>query len=42
MIGGNLIVMAKDIHEAVEISKGCPIFKENGKVEVRQIQKRGN
>ncbi len=42
MVGGNLIVKAKDIHEAVEISKGCPIFKENGKVEVRQIQKRGN
>ena len=42
MVGGNLIVKAKDIDEAVEISKGCPIFKENGKVEVRQIQKREN
>ena len=42
MVGGFLIVNAKDINEAVEISKGCPIFKENGKVEVRQVQKREN
>lgn len=40
MVGGYLIVNAKDIDEAVEISKGCPIFEENGKVEVRQVQKR--
>ncbi|HNO27053.1 MAG TPA: YciI family protein [Leptospiraceae bacterium] len=40
MVGGYLIVNAKDIDEAVEISKGCPIFEEDGKVEVRQIQKR--
>ncbi len=39
MVGGYLIVNAKDINEAVEISKGCPIFEENGKVEVRPIQK---
>src|SRR4029078_10538286 len=39
MIGGYLIVNAKDIDDAVEISKGCPIFNENGKVEVRPIQK---
>ncbi|NJN43072.1 MAG: hypothetical protein HC811_13435 [Flammeovirgaceae bacterium] len=39
VVGGYLIVNAKDIHEAVEISKGCPIFEHNGKVEVRQIQK---
>lgn len=42
MVGGYLIVNAKDINEAVEISKGCPIFVENGKVEVRQIQKSEN
>lgn len=40
MVGGYLIVNAKDIDEAVEISMGCPIFEENGKVEVRQVQKR--
>src|SRR5450432_3430805 len=39
MVGGYLIVNAKDINEAVEISKGCPIFEEDGKLEVRQIQK---
>ena len=39
MVGGYLIVSANDIDEAVEISKGCPIFNEDGKVEVRPIQK---
>lgn len=40
MVGGFLIINAKDIDEASEIAKGCPIFDEDGKVEVRQIQKR--
>jgi hypothetical protein len=39
MVGGYLIVNAKDINDAVEISKGCPILNEEGSVEVRQIQK---
>lgn len=39
MVGGYLIVNANDINDAVEISKGCPIFNEDGKVEVRPIQK---
>lgn len=39
MVGGYLIVNAKDINEAVEISMGCPIFEENGKLEVRPLQK---
>ncbi|HWY38918.1 MAG TPA: YciI family protein [Bacteroidia bacterium] len=39
MIGGYLIVNAKDINEAVEISKGCPIFEVDGKLEVRPVQK---
>ena len=38
MVGGYLIVNAKDINEAVEISKGCPIFEEDGKLEVRPVQ----
>ncbi len=38
-VGGYVIVNANDINEAVEIAKGCPIFKEDGKVEVRPIQK---
>jgi len=39
IVGGYLIVNAKDINDAVEISKGCPIFNEDGKLEVRPIQK---
>ncbi|WP_298145742.1 YciI family protein [Flavobacterium sp.] len=42
MINGYLIINAKDINEAIEIAKGCPIFKENGKVEVRQVHKLDN
>lgn len=38
MLGGYLLVNAKGIEEAVEISMGCPIFEEDGKVEVRPIQ----
>jgi len=38
LVGGYLIINASNINEAVEISKGCPIFKEDGKLEVRQIQ----
>lgn len=39
-VDGYLIVNAKDLNEAVEIAKGCPLLtKENGKVEVRPIQK---
>lgn len=38
MVGGYLIVVAKDLDEAVEISKGCPIFDYEGSfVEVREI-----
>ncbi|HTB06485.1 MAG TPA: YciI family protein [Bacteroidia bacterium] len=39
MVGGYLIVNAKDINDAVEISKGCPIFEVEGKLEVRPVQK---
>jgi hypothetical protein len=39
-IDGYLIINAKSIDEAVEIAKECPLLtKENGKVEVRPIQK---
>ena len=37
LIGGFTLVMAKDIDEAAELSKGCPIFLTNGAVEVRPI-----
>ena len=39
MVGGYMIVDAKDMNEAVEISKGCPIFDTDGKVEIRPIRK---
>jgi hypothetical protein len=42
MVNGHIFIMAKDINEAVEIAKGCPIFVENGKVEVRQVLKSEN
>ena len=37
-VGGYLIVSAKDIAEAMELAKGCPIFENKGTVEVRPIQ----
>ena len=33
------IINANSIDDSVEISKDCPIFNENGKVEVRPVQK---
>jgi hypothetical protein len=39
IIGGCTIVQAKDIDEAVEIAKGCPILASNATIEVRPIQK---
>jgi hypothetical protein len=38
IVGGYLIVTAKNVDEATEISKGCPIFEEGGSVEVRAIR----
>jgi hypothetical protein len=37
VIGGYTLVEAKDLAEAAEISKGCPIFDIDGVVEVRPI-----
>jgi hypothetical protein len=37
LIGGYTLVTAKDIEEAAELSKGCPIFLSGGAVEVRPI-----
>jgi hypothetical protein len=36
-IGGYIIVRAKSIDEAAELSKDCPILEMNGNVEVRPI-----
>ena len=39
LVGGFLLVSAKDIAEATELSKGCPIFERDGAVEVRPVMK---
>jgi hypothetical protein len=37
LIGGYTLIEARDINEAAELSKGCPIFEQDGAVEVRPI-----
>jgi hypothetical protein len=37
LIGGYLIVTAKDLAAAIEIAKGCPAPEEGGSVEVRAL-----
>jgi hypothetical protein len=39
IIGGYTIVEAKDINEAIEIAKTCPILESEANVEVRPVQK---
>jgi hypothetical protein len=39
VVGGFTIVEARDIDQAVELSKGCPVFETDGAVEVRPIAK---
>jgi hypothetical protein len=39
LVGGYSLVLADDLAQAVEISKGCPIFDAGGLVEVRPIMK---
>lgn len=40
VINGFIVVAAEDINEAVQISLGCPIFDEDGSVEVRPVLRR--
>lgn len=37
-VGGFIIVSAKTLEEATELSKGCPILEGDGMVEVRPIR----
>lgn len=37
IVGGYLIVKAKDLDHATVLSKECPIFEHGGLVEVREI-----
>jgi hypothetical protein len=39
VVGGYTLIEAKDLTQAVELSKGCPILEAGGSVEVRPIQK---
>jgi hypothetical protein len=39
IIGGYTLVEARDLEQAVELSKGCPIFEDDGAVEVRPVMK---
>jgi hypothetical protein len=39
LVGGFSIVEARDIDQAVELSRGCPIFEGGGSVEVRPVMK---
>lgn len=38
VVGGYIVVEARDLAEATELSKGCPILEVGGSVEVRPIQ----
>ena len=39
IVGGFFVIKAKDLNEAVEISKECPDFEHGGTVQVRQVMK---
>ena len=39
LVGGYLLVEAKDLAHAVELSRGCPILDVEGLVEVRPVMK---
>lgn len=39
VVGGYISIKAEDYSEAVEIAKGCPIFKFNGTCEVGEIRR---
>jgi hypothetical protein len=39
VVGGYTLIEAKDLAQAVELSKGCPIFEYDGAVEVRPVMK---
>ena len=38
VVGGFTIIEARDLDQAAELSKGCPILEAGGSVEVRPIQ----
>jgi len=38
IVGGYLMIKARDLADAVELSKNCPIFEYDGIVEVREVE----
>ncbi len=39
VVGGYTLIEARDLDQAVDLSKGCPIFEFGGAVEVRPVMK---
>ena len=39
IVGGYTLIEARDLEQAVELSKGCPILEVEGAVEVRPVMK---
>ena len=39
VVGGYTLIEARDLNQAVELSKGCPILEVDGDVEVRPVMK---
>lgn len=39
VIGGYTLIKARDITEAAELAKGCPVIERGGHVEVRPVMK---
>jgi hypothetical protein len=39
IVGGYTLIEARDLEQAVELSKGCPILEVEGEVEVRPVLK---
>jgi hypothetical protein len=38
VVGGYIVVEARDLVHAAELSKGCPILEVGGSVEIRPVQ----
>src|SRR6476660_8323821 len=38
-VGGYTLIQARDLAQAVELSKGCPVLEVDGVVEVRPVMK---
>jgi hypothetical protein len=39
VVGGYTLIKARDVSEAAELARGCPILERGGQVEVRPVMK---